>query len=88
MWLLDAHNSDHAAGVPEDVFRSIFYICKQCGRYMTQRVSREHHEDADLGDYTCINRTGEGVELNGNFRLNDKFRVLAESFPILQPLFN
>lgn len=77
MWLLDAHNSDHAAGVPEDVFRSIFYACKQCGRYMTQRVSRDHHEDTDFEDYTCINLRPAG---------KDSFRVIAQPFPILQPL--
>ncbi len=81
MWLLDAHNSDHAAGVPEDVFRSIFYLCKQCGRYMTQRVSREHHEDADIGDDTCVNRAKKGKN-------KSRLRVVAEPFPILQPLFN
>ncbi len=28
-------------------FRAIFYICVQCGRYMTQRVSFEHYDDDD-----------------------------------------
>lgn len=88
MWLLDAHNSDHSAGVSESVFRSIFYTCKQCGRYMTQRVSRDHHDDADLGDYTCINRT-LGTDSDSETRFNaekDSFRVKALPFPTLQPL--
>lgn len=84
MWLLDAHNSDHAAGVPENIFRSIFYLCKQCGRYMTQRVSREHHEDTDLGDITCIN-----LKLAKDLKTvarGDSFKAGVREFPALQPL--
>lgn len=82
MWLLDAHNSDNAAGVSEDVFRSIFYACKQCNRYMTQRVSRDHHEDTDFEDYTCINLK-PGAK-NGNVAGSSK--VATQPFPILEPL--
>ena len=53
LWLLDAHNVDRAMGVPADIFRAIFYICAQCGRYMTQRVSFNHHDwdDWDSEDF-------------------------------------
>ncbi len=74
MWLLDVHNSDHAAGVSEEVFRSIFYVCEQCNRYMTQRVSRDHYEDTDFEDNTCIN-----LRLTGSFKL----KVATQPFPVL-----
>lgn len=86
MWLLDAHNTDHAAGVPENIFRSIFYTCKQCGRYMTQRVSRDHHEDADLGIYTCINvKAAKDLKARGS-AVMDSLKAVAREFPTLQPL--
>lgn len=86
MWLLDAHNTDHAAGVPENVFRSIFYLCKQCGRYMTQRVSRDHHEDTDLEDYTCINaKLAKSLKARGSAVI-DNFKAVAREFPTLEPL--
>ena len=50
LWLLDAHNVGQSAGVPEDVFREIFYACTECGRYMTQRVSF-NHRDSDWDDW-------------------------------------
>ena len=81
MWLLDVHNSDHAAGVSEEVFRSIFYVCEQCNRYMTQRVSRDHHEDTDFEDNTCINLR-LGAE-NGNVTGSFKLKVATQPFPIL-----
>ncbi len=83
-WLLDAHNSDHAAGVPEEIFRSIFYLCSHCGRYMTQRVSRDHHEDADWDDDRtgCIN-TRLAEELKAE---KLRFRSVTEEFPLLSPL--
>ncbi|KAF8200973.1 hypothetical protein BJ912DRAFT_921532 [Pholiota molesta] len=53
----------HEAGVPEAVFRAIFYVCGCCGRYMTKRVSlnhslREHADSDDSGDEqaACIYR--------------------------------
>lgn len=50
--LLDAHDSGQEAGVPEGVFKAIFYVCGRCGRYMTERVSLYHHdsEGADSDD--------------------------------------
>lgn len=91
IWLLDAHNSDHAAGVPENIFRSIFYLCGQCGRYMTQRVWRNHHEDADFDDYIgCINlRPARDLEavvgILGNAEKTG-FRTITQEFPVLLPL--
>ena len=49
MRLLDAHDSDNAAGVPVQFFEDIFHVCRCCSRYMTKRVSRNHHE-ADIDD--------------------------------------
>lgn len=46
--LLDVHDVGHEAGVPEDVFRAIFYTCGRCGRYMTERVSFSHNEDTEF----------------------------------------
>ena len=87
MWLLNAHNADHAAGVPENVFRSIFYTCKQCGRYMTQRISRNHHEDTDLGDYTCINvKLVKSLKASRGSAVIDDFKAVAQEFPALEPL--
>lgn len=87
MWLLDAHNSDHAAGVPENIFKSIFYVCSQCGRYMTRRVSGDHYEDADLDDKAdtiCVNlRLAKEA---GNHAEKNSFRVVAQDFPVLLPL--
>ena len=85
MWLLDAHSSDHAAGVPENIFRSIFYLCGQCGCYMMQRVSRDHHKDMvefDSGETACIN-----LRLAGDYNIRKKnFRIVAEEFPIFDLL--
>ena len=59
--MLDAHDSDNAAGVPVEIFQAIFYVCRACGRYMTKRVSRNHHnadiEHVDLSSHAgahCI----------------------------------
>lgn len=57
--LLDVHDAGHEAGVPEDIFKAIFYSCWQCGRYMTKRVSFNHNEvDSDMDDqghtFACI----------------------------------
>lgn len=55
--MLDAHNVGHEAGVPEEVFKVIFYICPHCGQYMTQRVAFNHVEDAEFtegDDAMCI----------------------------------
>lgn len=42
--MLDAHDVGREAGVSEDVFRSIFDACDQCGRYTTKRMSFHHRE--------------------------------------------
>ncbi|KAF9471606.1 hypothetical protein BDN70DRAFT_901209 [Pholiota conissans] len=43
--VLDVHDVGNEAGISEDVFRAIFYTCRQCGRYMTERLSFSHNED-------------------------------------------
>lgn len=51
---------------------------------MTQRVSREHHEDTDLGDITCIN-----LKLAKDLKTvarGDSFKAGVREFPALQPL--
>lgn len=84
MWLLDAHNSDHAAGVPANVFRSIFYLCGQCGCYMTQRISRDHYEDVGSGDVTsCVNlRLGGDLDTRSRNAGRNRFRTVAQEFPL------
>lgn len=90
--LLDTHGPGGASGVPESVFKDIFYVCGQCGWYMTERVSPNHHKDTDLGDLTCINRksvvaaTATGPEDTSRAQKN-KVRKIAEDFPILEPLY-
>lgn len=42
--MLDCHDVGREAGVSEDIFRSIFHACSQCGRYMTERMSSHHNE--------------------------------------------
>ncbi len=53
--LLDAHNAGQEAGVDEYTFRSIFYVCHDCGRYMTKRMASSHHDtefdDSDPEEY-------------------------------------
>lgn len=54
--MLDAHDTGREAGISEDVFRSIFYACEQCGRYTTKRMSFHHREgeletDFDSGSF-------------------------------------
>lgn len=46
--LLDAHNMGCEPGVSEDVFRSIFHACDQCGRYVKRMAF--HHRDGDVGE--------------------------------------
>ncbi|KAF8956818.1 hypothetical protein BDZ97DRAFT_1925084 [Flammula alnicola] len=96
MLLLDVHRADHSSGVQEDIFRAMFYVCRQCGRYMTQRVSGEHHEDADLGDYTCINSSllllapgpANGADLKDvSITGKDRLGAAAQEFPALEPLY-
>ncbi len=90
--LLDTHSSGGKSGVPANIFMEIFYVCRQCGRHMTERVSSNHHEDADLGDMTCINRrsavaagaAGSGDTFHGH--KNKVERVLIP-FPELEPLY-
>lgn len=72
LWLLDVHNVGQATGVPEDIFKEIFYTCAECGRYMTQRVSFNHHDDSDdwesslFEDSLCIYLRGKIIlELEG-----------------------
>lgn len=56
---------------------------------MTQRVSHDHHEDADLeldGYAGCINlRLAKGLEVGASARKTG-FRMVAQEFPILLPL--
>jgi hypothetical protein len=89
--MLDAHDSGHEAGVPEAVFRAIFYVCGCCGRYMTKRVSlnhslREHADSDDSGDEqaACIYRHAGTMGVSKT-REDDGFRALKE-FPTLEPL--
>ncbi len=53
--LLDAHNAGQEAGVRRITFRSIFYVCHDCGRYMTKRMASSHHDtefdDSDPEEY-------------------------------------
>ena len=87
IWLLDTHNSDHATGVPENVFQSIFYLCSQCGRYMTRRVSREHYEDADCGDYAgCINLRPANNSEAAHKAKKTSSKMTVREFPTLPPL--
>lgn len=90
--LLDTHGSGGKSGVPENIFKEIFYVCWQCGRHMTERVSSSHHEDADLGDMTCINRksavdagaAGSGDTFHGH---KNKVERVPIPFPELEPLY-
>lgn len=43
--MLDVHDPGHEAGLPEDVFKAIFYVCDQCDRYMTRRISFAHFDE-------------------------------------------
>lgn len=83
--ILDAHDSDYSAGVSEDTFRAIFYICPHCGRYMTQRISSKHHEDEDFdfdSTFFCayLNKSRQPADRP----LRDR---LLEPFPFLSPLY-
>lgn len=80
MRFLDVHGVGGAAGIPENVFKDIFYACCQCGHYMTQRIMPNHHEDADLDNYTCINLAPKAPSSVG------RKKVLGAKFPILEPL--
>lgn len=48
--LLDAHNVGQEAGVSEEMFKAIFYTCYCCGRYMTQRMAFQHHDEDEFCD--------------------------------------
>lgn len=53
---------------------------------MTQRVSRDHHEDVDLGDYTCIIvKKAKDLKARGSIVV-DSFKAVAREFPTLHPL--
>ncbi len=90
--LLDTH-SGSKSGVPGNVFRDIFYVCEQCGRHMTQRIASSHHEDADLGDVTCINRkliaTAAGTTGLGDtiYAHKNNVKRVPIPFPELEPLY-
>ncbi|KJA12515.1 hypothetical protein HYPSUDRAFT_210455 [Hypholoma sublateritium FD-334 SS-4] len=79
---LDVHGVGGAAGIPENIFEAMFYACGQCGRYMTRRISENHHEDGDLFDYTCVNLS---LTSTGPASSILRKKVLAD-FPILEPL--
>ncbi len=92
--LLDTHwhGSGGKSGVPENIFKEMFYVCRQCGRHMTERVSSSHHEDADLGDMTCINRrsaVAAGAAGSGDIFHSHKNKVerVLIPFPELEPLY-
>lgn len=68
LWLLDAH--ERAMGIPEVVFKEIFYTCAECGRYMTQRVSFNHHDDSDDWEYSSSQRL-PCIYLRSQMQLND-----------------
>lgn len=91
--LLDAHDIGHEAGVSEDVFKAIFYTCGQCGRYMTERISFNHNEEADSDRddqghtacrylFACVKST-LSARKGCNLR---RVRTLKEKFPTLDLL--
>ncbi len=71
--LLDAHNAGQEAGVDEYTFRSIFYVCHDCGRYMTKRMASSHHDtefdDSDPEEYG-MDPTGSTPQIQPIFALN------------------
>lgn len=79
---LDVHGLGGHGGVPEDVFKTIFYACRQCGRYMTARLMWNHHEDADFDDYRCINL----ADTSSSETMIARRKACAAHFPILEPL--
>lgn len=84
LWLLDAHTIDRAMGVPEDVFKAIFYICAQCGRYMTQRVSFDHHDDSDDWDSEDFNsKHSQCIYLRATVESEREGTILATTAPLL-----
>lgn len=79
--MLDAHGSDFAAGICEDLFKEIFYICPDCGRYMTARISSKHHDDEDFdfdSTFSCVylDKNKEPVE-GGHGRSLEKYPALS-----------
>ena len=76
---LDVHGIAGNGGIPESVFRTIFYACIQCGHYMTARLMWDHHEDVDFDDYRCINLAGSS---SSESRVTRK----ALDFPLLGSL--
>lgn len=90
--LLDTHGVGGKSGVPESMFREIFYVCGQCGRHMTERLSPNHHEDADLGDMTCVNRklaaaAAEASIAGDTSHAHTKNMRVPIPFPVLEPLY-
>ena len=69
LWLLDAHNTGQATGVPEEIFKEIFYECAECGRYMTKRLSFNHHDDSD--DWEFSDSESLCVYLRGKIKTED-----------------
>lgn len=67
LWLLKVHNVGQATGVSEDVFKKIFYTCAECGRYMTQRVSFNHHDDSDDWESSVLEES-QCVYLRGKMK--------------------
>lgn len=79
---LDVHGVGGASGIPENIFKAMFYACGQCGRYMTRRILENHHEDGDLDDYTCVNSS---LTSTGPASSVPRKKVLTD-FPISEPL--
>lgn len=84
--LLDAHDSDYSMGVSHDIFQAIFYICADCGRYMTQRLSLYHH---DNDDYDSESPPSPCVYLRKDIVRTSSSRGARplEDFPPLSPLY-
>ena len=55
--LLDVHNIGRESGVSDDIFKSIFYACNLCGRYVTNRMAFNHH-DGETGEDTDADSFG------------------------------
>ena len=88
--LLDAHDHEFAAGVPEEVFRALFHICSECGQYMTKRLSSYHHDDDEDFDskppciYIC---TTHSTGWLNQFRRAGVRRVFQD-FPVMSLLIS
>jgi hypothetical protein len=92
---LDVHNPGHEAGLPEEDFKAIFYVCEQCDRYMTRRVSPHHNgeEDPDAAGgshrWACIYLRKQVKRIldacKNSHHQPELLRKMAE-FPTLEPL--